>query len=95
MVHTNFAHFKIQFSRLTITNDSYRQIRNPYSKNYFVFQPPRPTTTKESFIFSSVSVRTGTAQPTMKYMYFTNVNNMPNAVKPSFLTYKFNIHFPS
>lgn len=95
MVHTNFAHFKIQFSRLTITNDSYTQIRNPYSKNYFVFQPPRPTTTKELFIFSSVSVRTGTAQPRMKYMYFTNVNNMPNAVKPSFLTYKFNIHFPS
>lgn len=42
-----------------------------------------------------ISVRTRTAQPRMKYMYFTNVNNMPNAVKPSFLTYKFNTHFTS
>ena len=42
-----------------------------------------------------ISVRTRTVLPRMKYMYFTNVNNMPNAVKPSFLTYKLNIHFPS
>lgn len=67
-----------------LTNDSYKQIRNPYSKNYFIFQPSRPTTTKESFIFSYYYKNTQHNLEGNTCTSRTNVNNMPNAVKPPF-----------